>query len=65
MDKSTCNVQYSTVQHIYSNVCDDITYLFPNAPLKFGNGQVISLNTWEWMQLLIRAGIKVKPCLQN
>ena len=32
------------------------------APLKFGNGWVISSHTLPGMGLLIRAGIKVKPC---
>ena len=32
------------------------------APLKFSNGEVISSHMLLGMQLLIHAGIKVKPC---
>ena len=48
-----------------SEVWDEITNPFLNStvvPLRFMNGYVISSNTLPGMQLLIHAGIKVKPC---
>ena len=46
-------------------VWGEITYPFPTstvAPLKFGNGEVISFHTLQWINFLINDGIKVKPC---
>ena len=48
---------------VHCKVWEEITYPFHTStvqPLKFGNGQVISSNTLQW--IITHVGIEVKPC---